>query len=331
MVRKRTISAVLGDDSRPIAIPSSRMRSISRVFNENPTSSRSRSNLVACNCSKCNGKLVDSRTKRIHQIIHRTDQNSNNSDDLVDITLPIIYLPNELSQLSQQIPNLSIDDNEHEEALTSRLSQQTDEIHSRIEEQDQHDYLAFLPRNRLRRYTNSHVPVSDSNFKQFSDIESTEEDRSTDDSQSEDESVNDDNIHSEEFEDYSTPYYDPNPISSESTNNNRFLRILLWIMEFRTRFNLPETGTEALIKYMKIILTEFGCSDIDDIDSFPNSLYMARKVLGLRDNFQKFAACPNCHKLYQKKKVEEFQINGTRAIIKCQHIEFPNSTARRLR
>src|SRR3954454_4143451 len=113
MVRKRTISAVLGDDSRPIAIPSSRMRSISRVFKENSTSSRSRSNLVACNCSKCNRKLVDSRTKRIHQIIHRTDQNSNNSNDLVDITLPTIYLPNEPSQLSQQISNLSIDDNEH--------------------------------------------------------------------------------------------------------------------------------------------------------------------------------------------------------------------------
>jgi hypothetical protein len=65
---------------------------------------------------------------------------------LVDITLPTIYLLNELSQLLQQIPNLSINDNKHEEASTLKLSQQTDEIHSQIEEQDQQDnYLAFLP------------------------------------------------------------------------------------------------------------------------------------------------------------------------------------------
>jgi hypothetical protein len=76
------------------------------------------------------------------------------------------------------------------------------------------------------------------------------------------------------------------------------------------------------------MLTEVGCSDLDD---FPDSLYMARKVLNLQDNFQKFVACPNCHKLYQKKEVEDFQMGETRAIMKCQHIEFPNSKARRLR
>ena len=42
-------------------------------------------------------------------------------------------------------------------------------------------------------------------------------------------------------------------------------------------------------------------------------------------------ACSKCHKLFQKKEVEDFQIGETRAIMKCQHIEFPNSTARRLR
>ena len=80
------------------------------------------------------------------------------------------------------------------------------------------------------------------------------------------------------------------------------------------RFNLPETGTESLIKFIKIMLTEVDCSDLDN---FLDSLYMARKVLNLQDNFQKFVACPNCHKLYQKKEVEDFQMGETRAIMKC--------------
>ena len=55
MVRKRSLSAVLDeDDSRPIAIPSSRIRSTSRIFNENPPSLHSRSNLEQCNCYKYN-------------------------------------------------------------------------------------------------------------------------------------------------------------------------------------------------------------------------------------------------------------------------------------
>jgi hypothetical protein len=184
MVRKRSLSAVLDDDSRPIATPSSRIRSIPRVLSENPTPTHSRSDLVACNCSKCNGKFVEPRTARIHQIIHQTDQNSDVLDGLVDITLPTIYLSNEPSQLPQQIP-IECDYDERGEASTSRSIPQPDEIHSQIEEQEeesqQDDHLAFLPRNRLRRHTNRCVSSSSNNFEQDSAVESTEEDTSTSD------------------------------------------------------------------------------------------------------------------------------------------------------
>ncbi len=144
MVRKRSLSAVLNeDDSRPIAIPSSRIRSTSRIFNENPPSLHSRSNLEQCNCYKCNGRLVNSRTKRIHEIIHQSDQNSDDLDDLANVTLPTIYLPNEPSNLSQQIPNLSIEGDECGEASTSRSSPRPDEIQEQ-EEDYQDDSLAFL-------------------------------------------------------------------------------------------------------------------------------------------------------------------------------------------
>ncbi|GBC29439.1 hypothetical protein GLOIN_2v1786478 [Rhizophagus irregularis DAOM 181602=DAOM 197198] len=82
---------------------------------------------------------------------------------------------------------------------------------------------------------------------------------------------------SEIFEDYSPPSYEPfqNPPYLES-NYDRFLWILLWIMNFRTRFNIAETATETLIKFMKLALCEFSSDDFND---FPDSLYLTRKKL----------------------------------------------------
>ena len=40
--------------------------------------------------------------------------------------------------------------------------------------------------------------------------------------------------------------------------NNQFSWILLWIMNFRIRFNISKTATESLVKFMKLVLTEIG-------------------------------------------------------------------------
>src|SRR3954451_15894454 len=84
----------------------------------------------------------------------------------------------------------------------------------------------------------------------------TEEDYITGESEDDDISVEDD---FEKFEDYAPPDYKPfqNPPNTESIDN-RFLWILLWIMSFRTRFNITESVTKALIKFMKLVLTEIG-------------------------------------------------------------------------
>ena len=120
-----------------------------------------------------------------------------------------------------------------------------------------------------------------------------------------------------------TPLQEPN--KSQSTND-QFLRILKRIMDFCTKFNLPETGTEALIKFTKLLLEEISGPEFD---SFPNSLYLARKALGLTDKFQSFVACPKCHKLYDKNEVKEFCQNDRLSVMKCRHVEFPNSTSRK--
>ena len=131
------------------------------------------------------------------------------------------------------------------------------------------------------------------------------------------------------FEDYSCPSFTPFQESNNvPTENDQFLWILLWIMNFRTRYNLPETATESLIKFMKLVLKEIGGVDFE---AFPNSLYLTKKVLGLMDKFHNFVPCPKCHKLYRKNDVVEFQQDGISTIMKCQHVEYPNSTPRRTR
>ncbi|CAB5394987.1 unnamed protein product [Rhizophagus irregularis] len=85
MSRKRSVSSILDDfddEESPSNQPSStrRNRSISSIINEEIVSSaRLTSNkrkLVVCNCPDCNGDLVDSRTKEIHDFRHQEYQDS---------------------------------------------------------------------------------------------------------------------------------------------------------------------------------------------------------------------------------------------------------------
>ena len=70
------------------------------------------------------------------------------------------------------------------------------------------------------------------------------------------------------FEDYSHPAFVPE--NSKLPREDRFMWILIWIMKFRSNYNLPNTATEASIKFVKIL-----CENIDH-ESFPNTLYKAK-------------------------------------------------------
>ena len=74
------------------------------------------------------------------------------------------------------------------------------------------------------------------------------------------------------FEDYTTPNFDLYN-TEEITVNEDFLWILLWIMKFRTKFNIPEIATESLIKFMKLVLSEISSDDFKD---FSNLIYLAK-------------------------------------------------------
>ena len=74
-------------------------------------------------------------------------------------------------------------------------------------------------------------------------------------------------------------------------------------MNFKIKFNLPNTATETLLKFISLVLSKVGA----EFEPFCSSLYTANQSLGISDLFIKFMACKKCHKLYKADKVEKFQ------------------------
>ena len=79
---------------------------------------------------------------------------------------------------------------------------------------------------------------------------------------------------------------------------------------------------------MKLVLTEIAG---DKYKNFPSTFYLAKKSLDMKDQFHSFVPCTKCHKLYNKDEVVNFQQDKVLSITKCMHVEFPNSSSRRLR
>ena len=70
---------------------------------------------------------------------------------------------------------------------------------------------------------------------------------------------------------------------------------------------------DVLIRFIKIVLCEIGG---DEFSPFPDSIYLAKKVIGLKDRFHCFVPFPKCHKLYQKQKVVDFKQGDISIIMK---------------
>jgi hypothetical protein len=251
---------------------------------------------------------------------------------------PVNELPEPVNELPEPVeppvneppehepPDIGSDVNEDEETSVRRsvddLIQEPDDTYIPPENN-------FLPRSRVRRYTRHpqntvEIPADrDSESDELSEFESEQHSGpSLDENESNNEAI------AEIFEDYSSPSYEDPNMFREYPTNERFLWILLWIMNFRTKFNISETATESLIKFVKLILTEIGGDAFSD---FPNSLYLAKNSLGIKDRFQSFVPCTKCHKLYRKDEVESYRQHETLTIMKCKHVEFPNSLLRRTR
>ncbi|RHZ90214.1 hypothetical protein Glove_4g11 [Diversispora epigaea] len=193
---------------------------------------------------------------------------------LIDPHTKVIHdLSNELSEISIESFQNRQEIEEIDESSSSKSTTLTQDVNLLEIEKDDIPNLTFLSRIQIS------IESEEESADEFSNI----------------------------FEDYSSPNYDPDePINPKSTNDNSYLWILLWIMSFRIKFNLPETVTELLIKFIKLLLSEIRNSEFD---TFPNSIYITKKELRLRDDFYSFPTCLKYHKLYNKQEVEDYKEN----------------------
>ncbi|KAF0558608.1 transposase domain-containing protein [Gigaspora margarita] len=128
------------------------------------------------------------------------------------------------------------------------------------------------------------------------------------------------------FEDYSAPDFEIPRKPNNILNDNRFIWILLWIMNFKIQYNISEGAIEVLLKFIKLVLIVVSSIKFNN---FPTSKYKMNKTLGLSDKFISFVSCPKCHKLYKEEEVINFKHNNQVSIMSCTHIEFPNLKIRK--
>ena len=215
--RKRSVSALLSNDEESITTRSSRKsRAISRLIDEESEESTSIMHthdrrMVPCNCSKCNGKLVDVRTK----LSHEADQDSDDDQDsevVQDYSNPLPSsfedytsnpLPSSFEDYSNPLPS-SFEDNP---VLSGEDSDNDRNVIQRMEMEEIDDLSTdLLRRQRLRRYVNQQATITEEEIP--SELFITDEESSENDESNESETNNhdnNDNEYAEIFENYAPP------------------------------------------------------------------------------------------------------------------------------
>jgi hypothetical protein len=234
--RKRSIASILNEESESTSsrIPTSRSsRSAYNFINDeteeaasNQQSSTQPYNKVICNCPKCNGKLVERRTKAFHEIDQYSDNDLEESSFGVGSRpLPPFGDTSAESQLTEEsrigdsemdesemdeseIEESEIEELEIERSETGLLEEENDNDKSTASTDNDEDEFTFLSRQRPRTYK-----IRPANIIEIEDTATadpfectTEEDESTN-TQDENEPFN--NEYREIFEDYSCPDFDP--------------------------------------------------------------------------------------------------------------------------
>src|ERR1700728_3697567 len=105
----------------------------------------------------------------------------------------------------------------------------------------------------------------------------------------------DDDEEVEEVNFASTEFDDGEPNLPNINLDYSYTWIILWILQYQQQYKLPNVAIDSLFKFLRFFLLTI---DENKFLSFPSSLYMAKKTLGISTNIIKYAACSKCHKLY---------------------------------
>src|SRR6185312_13467504 len=112
----------------------------------------------------------------------------------------------------------------------------------------------------------------------------------------------------------STDDNEDNNITFNSTEMEHFMWIILFLFKMQVHFKIPTTHIDIFIKFLWIILIDI---DKQRFASFPNSIYVVRKLIHLRDLFKMYVSCSKCHTLYDLRQTVNYKQDGQLAIRKC--------------
>src|SRR6266487_2112079 len=232
---------------------------------------------VQCFCIKCNGTLVDPRTKKSHmsrRIINYQEVGPS-------------WLPDEMDDIEMddnEMDDNEIDDNEMEYPLHIFLTKK-------------------LPINKSAKYQKvKKGRISDRDLEHLlSDDDNDDLSGNSDNDQVIDlEESEDEDFENDDYEvvNFASPdFNDDEPKLPPNLINDSFTWIILWIFQFQQRYKLSNVAIDSLFKFLSLFLSTV---DANKFKSFPSSLHMAKKKLGIPTGIGivQYGACNKCHKLY---------------------------------
>ncbi|GET63728.1 hypothetical protein GLOIN_2v1788017 [Rhizophagus irregularis DAOM 181602=DAOM 197198] len=303
---------------------------------------------VYCFCKECNGKLVDLRTKTKHGLKYNISYANNNFSNNYQEAEP-----------SNANPSNNFGD-DYQEAGPSDVGQYTDDNNAMecepllemipIHESAKHK---FTKKGKISDHVLENLlpdngrDMNDDQDRDFEDydnenrdsesFEDDDEDGVSSDFEDDDEDSNfgdfesdEEYRDSEDFEDddeeevnFASKDFDDGEPKLPNINNDNYTWIILWILQYQQRYKLPNVSIDSLFKFLRFFLLTV---DENKFSSFPSSLYVAKKILGISTNIIKYAACNKCHKLYDIN-----EISNTTEVPTCSFINYPNHSIERFR
>jgi hypothetical protein len=255
---------------------------------------------VQCFCVKCNGALVDPRTKKRH-VSKRI--NYGPSDEIDDIEMVGYNEPGP----SDEIGDIEMGYNEFPERnlifLTKKLP---------INESEKSQII-------------KKGKISDRVLKNLSldDADDDEDDEDSEEDEEEEEDSEDEENDDYEEINFASPDFDNDELKlPPNLSNDIYIWVILWILQYQQRHKLSNIATDSLFKFLSIFLSTI---DASKFSSFPSSLYMAKKKLGMPTEVIQYAACNKCHKLYNINELDKTEVQT------CSFINYPNHTIQRFR
>ena len=275
-------------------------------------------NKVQCDCSKCNGRLVDPRTRKKHEEEENQMKIRYSSAKIGKSSPKKKRIDDDEENLNTSKSSINL---ESENASNSSVSTETSEE----TEQEQHSSnvlfrsdqsIGVTTKRKRREKFQTLEPV-------VSEQSDDPDDHISDDERTEiSEGSGDDEENISQDERFTAPEFGSDGVFKYPDSDIKFSEswILIWIFKYQARFRLPDTAINSLIGFLGQLLKDVDARRFHD---FPSSSYKAKQLLQIDKGDNTYVACPKCNKLYNS---EDLPLE-----CKCNFVEFPNHPMRKHR